>query len=287
MSNYSIFTDVGCDLPPELLRQWNIGCVDFTCRFDGDGTEYRNCDFTPKAFYDRMRRGETARTAGANPEAFRQAFEPELEAGRDVLYLGFSSSLSNSAAVAQMAANELAGRWPRRRVIALDTRCASAGLGLLVYLCAAERTTGASLTELARYAAGTAERISHWFTVDDLVYLKRGGRVSAATALAGALLHVKPVMHMDDEGRLTNVHKVRGRRQAIASMAERYMETSQDPFGVYFIAHGDCPEDAALLEQMIFDRTGRKAAKLTGIGPVIGAHSGPGTLALFFLGTKR
>lgn len=287
MSNYTIFTDIGCDLSPELLRQWGVGCVDFTFRFDGDGTEYRNCDLTPAGFYGRMRRGETARTSGANPEAFRQAFEPELTAGRDVLYLGFSSSLSNSASAGQMAANELAGRYPRRRVVVVDSCCASAGLGLLVYLCAGERAAGASLTELARYARDHAKRISHWFTVDDLVYLKRGGRVSAATALAGALLHVKPVMHMDDGGCLTNVHKVRGRRKAIAAMAERYFATAQDPNGVYFIAHGDCPEDAALLEQMICDRTGRKAARLTGIGPVIGAHSGPGTLALFFLGTKR
>lgn len=285
MSNFTIITDSGCDLSPELLERWGVGCVDFTFRFDE--REYGNRDMEPAEFYRRMRGGGVAHTSAANLAAFRAAFLPELTARRDILYLGFSSSLSNSVSIAQAAARELCEEFPNRRIIALDTLCGSAGLGLLVYLCVGERATGASLTETARFAAQKAPTICHWFTVDDLCYLRRGGRISAATALAGSLLHVKPVLHMDDAGRLTSVRKVRGRKQAIGALAERYFDTAADVRGTYFISHGDCPDDAAALEQLIYVRTGRRAARICDIGAVIGAHSGPGTLALFYIGNQR
>lgn len=284
MSTYTIITDSGCDLSPELLSRWGVRCVAFSSCFDDGGEAAGMC---PQAFYARMRGGAVARTAAANPAAFRQVMEPELKAGKDVVYLGFSSSLSNTAAAAAGAAEELRAVYPQRRIVVCDTLCASGGLGLLVSLCVRAQVSGASLTEVSRFAALTAPRICHWFTVDELTWLKRGGRIGAATALAGTMLRVKPIMHMDAEGRLCSVHKVRGRRQAIAALAARYVQTAVDPQGIYFISHADCPDDALALEAQIAAATGRRAARITQIGPVIGAHSGPGTLALFFCGADR
>ena len=227
------------------------------------------------------------KTSAVNMEEYRKRFEPVLRAGKDILYIGFASALSNSCQVAKIVAKELGEKYPERRIVCIDSRCASAGEGLLVYLAVQKRDAGASLDELADYTKTTLPDLCHWFTVDNLVYLKRGGRVSAASALAGTLLQIKPVLHVDDEGRLINMRKIRGRKQAVANMAEQYMKTALDPKGVYFISNGDCPEDAKLLEDMICERTGRRAELICDIGPVIGAHSGPGTLALFFLGRPR
>jgi len=287
LNGYTIITDTGCDITGTQLAQWNIKCVDLTFHFEKDTREYRNGDITPSEFYQNMRNGKCAKTSAANLECIRAVFEPELLAGRDILYLAFSASLSNTYSIAGMAAKELMKKYPQRRILIMDTCCASGGLGLLLYLCAQRRDSGASLTELAEFAAEKAPSISHWFTVDDLVYLKRGGRVSAATALAGSILRIKPVMHMDDAGHLTNVRKVRGRKQAIAAIAEQYLATASQQDGVYFISHGDCMADAVALEDMIYAKVGQKAGKITDIGSVIGAHSGPGTLALFFLGQCR
>jgi len=288
MSEYIICTDSGCDIAHQLLEEWGVKCVQLTFRFDDDTKEYTNLDITPAAFYQKMRDGASAKTAAANISTFRGVFEPELKAGRDVIYVGFSSGLSNTVNAAKLAAAELEEEYPDRKVYAIDTLCASAGQGFMIYLALQRKQAGASAAEVAAYVEETSKSICHWFTVDDLEYLKRGGRVSAAAAFAGGVLGIKPVLHMDDEGHLINMQKVRGRKQSIQTIVKKYAELAQDPKGgIVYISHGDCIGDAKILDDLVFQQFGVRASYIADIGPVIGAHSGPGTLALFFLGKSR
>ena len=201
MNPYQIFTDSACDIAPALLERWRVACVDMTFHYDGEDKDHTNGDMTIAAFYQSMRDGRVVKTSAVNMEVYRERFEPVLRAGEDILYIGFASALSNSCQVAKIVAKELGEKYPERRIVCIDSRCASAGEGLLVYLAVQKRDAGASLDELADYTKTTLPDLCHWFTVDDLVYLKRGGRVSAASAFAGTLLQIKPVLHVDDEGR--------------------------------------------------------------------------------------
>ena len=288
MSNYVIITDSSCDLAPETLKEWSVESINLTFHLDGSSQEYINSDMPSGVFYQRMREGSVFKTAAANMEDFCQVFEQKLQEGVDILYLGFSSGLSNTVCAGQMAATELMEKYPERRITVIDTLCASAGQGMVVYLAVQKKQSGASMEEVAAYVNGLLPNLCHWFTVDDLVYLKRGGRVSAATALLGGILNIKPILHVDDEGHLISMSKVRGRRQSIQALAQKYVETALSPEnGPYFISHGDCMDDAKALENCIFEKYGVKATLIADIGPVIGSHSGPGTLALFFLGKNR
>lgn len=287
MNSYTLITDAGCDIPSALLQRWGVPCVDFTFHFDNDPKTYRNGDLSIHDFYQYLHDGRTAKTSAPNLEAFRSIFEPELRAGRDILYLGFASSLSNASQIASIAMQELLQEYPERQIIILDSLCASAGLGLLVHLCLRHKNDGMSFEALVNYARHTAPMISHWFTVDDLSFLRRGGRINSAAALAGTVLRIKPVLHMDDDGKLVNVSKARGRKNALQEIAQRYRETAVDFSAPYIISHADCPEDAALLESLVESISGHKAAYITHISSIIGAHSGPGTLSLYFLGTGR
>ena len=288
MNAYTIITDSGCDLSKEKLAALGVKELCLTFRFNDSDTEYKSGDMPIAAFYQQMRDGRVAKTSAVNYEEFREAFEEELKAGRDVLYIGFSSGLSSTSESAQVAAKELAEEYPDRKVIAIDTLCASAGEGMLVYLAAKMQAEGATVDETAAFVRERYMKMCHWFTVDDLVYLKRGGRVSAAVALAGAVLGIKPVMHVDDEGHLINMSKARGRKAAIKALAQKYVELLEDQEQkMYFISHSDCMEDALLLEELISQHNGQRADLITDVGPVIGAHSGPGTLALFFFGKER
>ena len=288
MSNYVIITDSSCDLAPETLKEWSVESINLTFHLDGSSQEYINSDMPSGVFYQRMREGSVFKTAAANMEDFCQVFEQKLQEGVDILYLGFSSGLSNTVCAGQMAATELMEKYPERRITVIDTLCASAGQGMVVYLAVQKKQSGASMEEVAAYVNGLLPHLCHWFTVDDLVYLKRGGRVSAATALLGGILNIKPILHVDDEGHLISMGKVRGRRQSIQALAKKYEETALSPEnGPYFISHGDCMDDAKALENCIFEKYGVKATLIADIGPVIGSHSGPGTLALFFLGKNR
>ena len=288
MSDYVIYTDSGCDLSPEKLSEYGVKSLSLTYRFNDDDREYKTDDMPIHTFYQQMRDGRVAKTAAVNMEAFREAFEEELKAGRDVLYIGFSSGLSSTSESAQAAAQELREEYPDRKVIAIDTLCASAGEGMLVWLASKKRAEGSSLEETAELIKNRYRNMCHWFTVDDLVYLKRGGRVSAAAALAGTVLGIKPVLHVDDEGHLVSMSKTRGRKQAIKALAQKFTELCEEPdSGEYFISHSDCMADAKYLEELIEGVHGHKAELITDVGPVIGAHSGPGTLALFFFGKQR
>jgi len=288
MNEYVIVTDSGCDISPEILQEWGVPYSSLTYRFDGEDREYNNNDMESKVFYDRMRDGGVAKTSAVNVAVFAEEFEKILAHGKDMLYLGFSGGLSTTCNSGRLAAEELAEKYPDRKIMVVDTLAASAGQGLLVYLTVEEKKKGASLEEAAAFAEATKLKISHWFTVDDLVYLKRGGRISPAAALVGNALGIKPVMHVDNEGHLIPVSKVRGRKNALSAIANKYGELAVDPAGgVVFISHGDCLSEVKVLEGMLQEKYGAKVEIITDVGTVIGAHSGPGTIALFFVSKER
>ena len=288
MRDYVIYTDSGCDISPAKLAEWGVPYKSLTFRFNGEEKEYENGEMDIKAFYDKMREGGVAKTAAVNKETFALAFRALLDAGKDILYIGFSTGLSTTYNSARLAAAELAGDYPDAKILTVDTLAASAGQGLLVYLATEKKAAGATIEECAAYIEEIKLHMCHWFTVDDLVYLKRGGRVSGAVAFFGNALGIKPVMHVDNEGHLVNVMKVRGRRTAINTMADKLGETALDAKnGKIFISHGDCLADAEYLASTIAEKFGGQVEIITDVGAVIGAHSGPGTLALFFLGSER
>jgi len=289
MSEYVIFTDSGCDISEKVLAEWGVKYACLTFMFDGEeDTVYGNYDLSSKAFYDHMRAGKLARTSAINSETFKELFEEELKVGKDVIYLGFSSGLSTTYNSARLAAEELGESYPERKVITVDTLSASAGEGLLVYLAVEKKKAGASIYELEEYISEIVPKMCHWFTVDDLVYLKRGGRVSPAVALIGTALGIKPVLHVDDEGHLISVSKVRGRKSALKALVDKYEELALDPeSGVVFICNADCNDDVENVKAMLKERFGVEVKYVADIGPVIGAHAGPGTIALFFLGKHR
>lgn len=287
MKSYIIFTDSSCDLSAELLEKLSVRSASLTFRFSSDNKEYSNSDMDITEFYSKMRAGDVAKTAAVNSEIFSNLFETALREGLDVLYLGFSSGLSTTYNSARIAAEELKEKYPDRKIITVDSLCASAGGGLLVKMIVDKKAAGATIEEAAEYAEKMKGKVCHWFTVDDLVYLKRGGRVSAATAFVGNMLGIKPVMHVDDAGHLINVSKVRGRRTAISALCDKYGELHLEGDYEVFISHSDCLADAKTLAEMIETKYGKKTSLITDVGAVIGAHSGPGTLALFFIGKER
>ena len=288
MNKYIVFTDSACDIKLDLLKEWGVDCFDLTFRFNGEDQEYSNRDMDTKTFYDKMRKGGVAKTAAVNPECASAAFDAKLAEGYDILYLGFSTGLSTTYNAARIAAETLSKKYPERKILTVDTLCASAGQGLLLYLTLQKKNAGATIEEAAAFAESNRLSICHWFTVDDLVYLKRGGRVSPTVAFVGNMLGIKPVMHVDDEGHLVNVSKARGRKNAIAELAQKYAELAKTPEeGTIFISQADCVGDAELLAKLIADKCGPKVNLITDVGTVIGAHSGPGTLALFFVGKER
>lgn len=288
MNNYVIFTDSCCDISPEMLAQWGVPYADMTFSFDGEDREYVSTDISNKEFYDRMRQGGHARTAAINADAFIRAFTPILEQGKDILYVAFSSGLSTTVNNAHIAVQELSERYPDRKIVIVDTLAASGGGGLMVYMAVAKKNEGATLEENAAYVESLISQHCIWFTVDDLEYLKRGGRVSPLVAFAGGLLGIKPVLQMDSEGHLIKVGTARGRKKAIEMLAAKYAELSYEEKNTpIFISHGDCLEEAKQLADMLEQRHGGKVTLITEIGPVIGSHSGPGTIALFFIGKHR
>lgn len=288
MSNYIIMTDSGCDMNPNTLFRLGVECINLKFRKKDEDELYSNCDMPIREFYNAMRDGAVFQTSTINPEEYKKFFRNILDRGNDVLYICFSSGLSTTFSTAHSTAEELSSEYPQQEIYVFDSLCASGGQAFLLHLAAAKRDSGASLKELITYINEVVPNICHWFTVSDLRYLKRGGRISSTEAFAATVLDIKPVMHMNDSGKLEAVAKVRGRRQSIKAMFEKYQLLAEDPDnGMYFISHGDCIEDAHLLENMIEQKYGHKAECIMDIGSVIGSHSGPGTLALFFIGKRR
>ena len=286
MNNYRIYTDSACDIKKQLLSEWKVASASLTLRFTDSDVEYKNDDMDIDDFYTKMTEGKIAKTSAINAETFTELFEGALKEDVDILYIGFSSGLSTTTNSARIAANELIKKYPERKIIIIDSLCASAGQGLLLRLALDKMAEGKTILEVADYVESIKLNICHWFTVNDLVYLKRGGRISPA--VAGNMLGIKPVLHVDNDGHLVNVSKVRGRRSAIKALADKYTELAKDLNGGYvYISHAFCENDAIELAKIIEEKHGAKTHLITDVGPVIGAHSGPGTLALFFVGKER
>jgi DegV family protein with EDD domain len=288
--DYQIITDSSCDLPQSLADEYGLIVLPLTVTVEGKS--YRNLldgsEISFESLYAKLRAGVVATTNAVNPDAFVSVMEPVLQAGRDILYIGFSTGLSGTYQSGCIAAAELQEKYPERKIVTVDSLCASLGQGLLIHHAVLHQRAGESIEQVQKWCEDNKLHLCHWFTVDDLMFLKRGGRIPATTALLGTLLKIKPVMHMDNDGKLASVSKVRGRRASLDALAQKLADTAIEPHGqTVFISHGDCLDDAQYLADVIQKNTGVKDITINFVGPVIGAHSGPGTVSVFFLGTER
>lgn len=289
--DFEIVTDSSCNLTEDMIDELGVHILPLV--FMSEGKEYRSYlkgeKTDLKQFYTMMREGKVFTTSLPNMADAEALLRGLLESGRDVLYLGFSSALSGTYEAVRLLCTQLAAEFPERTVRTVGTLAASGGQGLLVYHACKHAQAGASLEETARWVEENRLHLAHWFTVDDLMFLLRGGRVSKVSAYMGTMLNIKPVMHVDDEGRLIPVEKVRGRKKAIQALVRHMEETALKPIAdqPVFITHGDCIEDVEYLSELIRKKFGDVDITVNYVDPVIGAHSGPGTLALFFLADHR
>ena len=290
MASYVIVTDSSADLSAQMAEEAGVQVLPLRFTVEGQ-THYNwpdNREMDPRVFYRMLREGEVATTAAVNISQYLDMLEPILQSGTDVLVLSFSSGLSATYDSSRLAAEELREKYPQRKIFAVDTLCASLGQGLLVWHAAQLKDQGKSIEEVRDWVEENKLHLCHQFTVDDLHFLKRGGRISATTAVVGTMLKIKPVLHVDDGGKLVNIGKARGRRASLKALVDRMEETAIDPAGqTVFISHGDCMEDAEYVAGLVKERMGVQDVRINYVGPVIGAHSGPGTLALFHLGSRR
>ena len=285
--SYRIITDNCCDFPMDMYDDLGVVVVPLVVRFqDKEVSNYS--EKWLKKFYDGMRNGDIATTSAVNPQGWSDVIEPVLAGGDDALVMTFSSGLSTTYQSAVIAATELSDKYPDRKIRVIDTLCASLGQGLLVWYACQKRDEGMGFDELGDWVEDHKQNLAMWFTVDDLMFLKRGGRISAATALVGTMLQIKPVLHVDDEGHLINVAKARGRKAAIEALAKKVGDTGlPGENDTVFISHGDCIEEVEILEKILKEKYGVKKVFTYYVGAVIGSHAGPGTIALFFMGSKR
>ena len=287
MANYQIITDSACDLPKAMLAQLDVTSTPLHVLFKGQNLP-DSVDEGLKEIYDGLRAGEATSTSAANPEGWTAVMEPALQAGLDVLVLAFSSGLSTTYQSAVIAAQDLGEKYPQRTIRVVDTGCAALGQGLLVWHACKMRDAGLSLDDLTAWCEENKYHLCHWFTVNDLMFLKRGGRISAATAVVGTMLQIKPVLHVDDNGKLVSMEKARGRKASIEALVKK-LDTLGDGYdnSTVFICHGDCLEEAEQLKALVLQRSGVREVFVGNLGAVIGSHAGPGTLALFFMGKHR
>lgn len=287
MSDYFISTDSTYDMPESYRAEHDllVHPLFYTINDSVYGGDH---DMDIKEFYARLRKGEIATTMATNLEDTTVRFRTVLEQGRDILHIGFSSALSSSYNNAAVAAAELQKEFPERKIRCVDSLCASMGQGLLVHYAVQKRAAGMSVDELADWLEENKLHFCHQFTVDDLHFLQRGGRISKTVAVLGTMINVKPVLHVDDEGRLVPLKNVRGRRKALTTlvdnMAEQIPGYQNDTI---FISHGDCEEDARFVGRLVTERFGITDIRYNYVSPTIGSHSGPGTVALFFVGKAR
>ena len=287
MNDFILYSDSACDLPEDMLKSLGIHYRSLTFAFEGE-SEHGDREVPAKEFYAKMRAGGVAKTAAINTECFREAFEEEIAAGHDILYIAFSSGLSTTYNSGRFALADLKDKYPDRKLIAVDSLCASAGFGLMVYLAAKKKAEGATIEEVEKFVLDTRLHICHWFTVNDLNYLKKGGRVSAATAFVGTMLSIKPIMHTSDEGKLTVVGKARGRKSSLNTLIDTVGRLGIDlQEQTMFICQADCRAEAEAVAAELKRRYGVKEVYINYIGPVIGSHTGPDTMGLFFVGTER
>ena len=285
IQNYTIITDSACDLAPEMLDR--LGVLSISLNVFLKDSPAVPCTLHGKEFFQALRDGQAVCTSAANLSAFREMFAKVLSEGKDLLYLSFSSALSCMHATARIAAEELQEEYPDRTIRIVDTLCACLGQGLLVYYAAQQKERGLSLDDLTK--AVTAQRLHtvHWFTVDDLMFLRRGGRIGNLSAMAGTLLGIKPVMYMNSEGKLALHSKVRGRKNAVLALAKHFGEECLNPKDTVFIAHADAAEDAEFLKETLQKDYGVVSVIIGEIGAVIGAHCGPGTISVYYFAEHR
>ncbi len=284
---YRIVTDTCCDFPEQMYAELNLAVARLSVHYKSESVkEYPEAWL--KQVYDGLRSGEEATTSAANPQDWQDVIEPIVKGGEDALVLAFSSGLSTTYQSAVIAAGELMEAYPERKICVVDTLSASMGQGLLVWYACQKRDAGLSLEDLTQWCEETKHKVCQWFTVDDLHFLKRGGRISAATAVVGTMLQIKPILHVDENGKLINMAKSRGRKASIEALAKKVEELGiPGANDTVFISHGDCLEDANQLAAILKERYCVKNVVISYVGAVIGSHSGPGTLAMFFIGEKR
>ncbi len=289
MKQFKIVTDSACDMPAEYFAEHDIECVPLG--FTMDNVNYEGVGgekISPQEFYKRLVDGAMPTTYQVTSEQAKDYIEPLLKEGNDVLVLTFSSGLSGTSGSFVVAARELSESYPKRKISVVDSLCASMGQGLFVDYVRKFADQGESLEDTAEYAEGLKLRICHHFTVDNLFHLKRGGRVSTTTAIIGSILKIKPIMHVDNEGRLVAIGKAMGRKKSLTSLVENlFANADMDENDPIFISHGDCMEDVEFVKKLILARRPNAEIFVNYIGPVIGTHSGQGTVALFNKGKKR
>lgn len=289
MSNYKIITDVTCDLPIEIIKKYDLEIMPM--KYSVGNVDYTNyADFREqplKEFFNEMRNGAITHTVQLNSEVYIQTYKEYLEQGFDILGIIFSSGLSGSYNSARLAAEELREEYPDRKIEIIDTLAASTGEGLIALEAAKNKAKGLTIEQNRVAIEEFKLYVSHWFTVDNLEYLRRGGRVSNTAAFAGKLLNIKPVLHVDNDGHLIPIYKKIGRKTSIREIARQYGETVDKTYDTVFITHADCEEDALFLKKLIEEAYKPKEIIISHIGTVIGSHSGPGTLALFFKALHR
>ena len=288
MSDYVIYTDSACDISAELLQEWGVCSTPLTFRFEGEDGEYTCETMTTAEFYQKMRAGCVARTAAVNVARFQTDFEKLLQQGLDILYLGLSSTFSGTYQSAVIAAEQLKEKYPARKILTVDSLCACSGQALLVFLTVEKKRSGAGIEEAAAFAENLKHKICQWVTVDDLVYLKRGGRLSSTTAIVGKALGNKPLLRITDEGKLVSAGKVRGRKKAVQAIADQYTDAAEDAEnGRFFVFHSECRDAAEDLVEILKARHPSLKPLISEINTVIGTHVGPGALFCAFVGTER
>ena len=286
MNQFQIITDSCSDLTPELIEELGLCVIPMVIEYQGKS--FHEGEISMEEIYGGLRQGEVSKTAAINPETWANTMEPFLKDGTDVLVISFSSGLSSTYQSAVIAGEEMQDQYPDRRIRVIDSLCASMGQGLLVWYAARHQAEGESLDQVADWVEAHKLNLCHWFTVDDLMFLKRGGRISGATAVMGTMLQIKPVLHVDNEGHLISMAKARGRKAALQMLVEKLQKTGlPGENDTVFLSHGDCLEDAQLVAGLLRERCGVKNVVIGYIGGVIGSHAGPGTVALFFLGEHR
>ena len=290
MKNYVIVTESTTDLTQDLVNELGITIIPMVFGFENESylnfPDNREMDI--HKFYERVKAGERSTTALINSKTFEEYFEPILKSGDDILYIGFSSGLSGTYNSSLIAAEELKQKYPDSKIVCIDTLAASMGEGLLVYHAVKLKQQGKNIEQVSQWLMDNRLKLNHWFTVDDLNHLRRGGRISAMTATIGSALNVKPILHVDNEGHLIPVHNVRGRKKSINALLEHMEELSINPQEqTIFISHANCLEDAENLANLVRKKLKIKKIILNFIGPVIGSHTGQGTIALFFIGKER
>lgn len=289
--NYEIITDSSCNLPEDMIDEFELHILPLMFTIDEKHYQsyLKGSKIDLSQFYTMMREGKVITTSLPNLGEAENLLRERLNAGKDLLYIGFSSGLSGTYEAIDLLMRNLSQEYPDRKLYSVDTLAASGGEGLLIWHAVQKARSGATIEEVRNWLEENKLHMAHWFTVDDLMFLHRGGRVSKTSAWAGTLLNIKPVMHMDDEGHLIPLDKVRGRRKSLDALVDHMAQTANQPISeqMVFITHGDCIEDAEYLADRVRERFGVRGITINYVDPVIGAHSGPGTMALFFLASER